>query len=143
MTDQSNRIGSVHWKSLRKIPDFYLRISTQEGNGQPYSAVLRELQIRPNEHERFFEGNIRPFRNKRGVLDLIAKGDDESLLKLSRRYLTAYGSVGWEKQRKWLLRLEDLDDGEAPLQYIPPRDRHEGDYNKYVKRCRRGQTPSP
>lgn len=132
MDDEADRIANTPWKSLKRIPDVYLRRADREEDGRVYSAILTELQIRPESHEAFFEGNLRPFRNKKDISTLIAKADDDSLLKVSKIYLTAYGNLGWDKERKWLLRIDELKEDEQPLQYIPPRERKEGDYDRYV-----------
>lgn len=128
--DIIKQVNSTYWRSLRRIPDNHLRGPEGEDKGNLYSAVLQDLQIRPEVHEAFFDGNVRPFRNKKESSALIAKGDDESLLKLSKAYLRAYGNLVWGKDRKWLFGQDQLGGGETPLRHIMPKDRSEGDHDR-------------
>lgn len=143
MDDNVVESDSQAWKSLHRIPDGLLRHPNREGDGTVYGDLLLELQIRTEHHAAFFNYNIRPFRNKQDISKLIAKGDDNSLLKVSKTYITAYGNITWGKDRRWLLKAEELEGGEEALQYIPPRIRQEGDYDRYVNHeddCRMSMT---
>lgn len=136
--DVIDKVDSTYWKSLRRIPDNLIRGSEGEDGGKVYSATLRDLQIRLEVHEAFFDGNVRPFRNKKENSTLMAKGDDESLLKLSTAYLRAYGNLVWGKDRKWLFGQDQLHDGEAPLRHIMPKYRSEGDHDRCVASTMKG-----
>lgn len=132
MDNNADEADSPSWKSLVRIPDSVLRQSNREDVGKEYGAVLLELQIRPENHVAFFDGNIRPFRNKKDISVLIAKGDDDSLVKVSKTYVTAYGNIAWGKDRRWLLKSDELDNGKQPLSYSPPRVRKDGDHDRFV-----------
>lgn len=115
-------------KQLRKIFDKDLEPIESNGSGTIYDDLLTQLQIRPESCRLFFEQNLRPYRNKASVWKLIAKGNDSSLQKLSESFLTAFGKLVWSKDRGWLLRPDELQSGVEPLQYVPPKDRQEGDH---------------
>lgn len=134
MGNKADEADNPSWKSLMRIPDGILRQLNREDIGKEYGAVLLELQIRPENHVAFFDGNIRPFRNKKEISALIAKGDDDSLLKVSKSYVTAYGSIAWGNDRRWLLSVDELEDNKQPLGYSPPRVRKDGDHDRFVAR---------
>ena len=110
----------MDWKALKKLPDVHIQGPDRENYGRAYSNIFTQLQIRPEQHERFLDSNLRSFRNK--DTDLIAKGDDEPLEKRSEICLTAIGNLMWGKERQWLLRKQEPEDGEQPLEYSQPPD---------------------
>lgn len=130
MDDKADKSDISSWKSLKRLPDSILRHPDREDTGSVYSPILLKLQIRPADHTTFFEANIRPFRNKKEISVLLAKGDNDSLLRVSKAYVTAYGSLVWGKERQWLLKPDELADDEEALHYIPPRARRVGDHDR-------------
>lgn len=130
MNDKADQTGHQSWKTLQRIPENLLRHPHREGNGTVYGALLLELQIRSEHHAAFFEGNIRPFRNKKESSTLLAKGDKDSLLKLSKTYMKAYGKITWGQDRRWLLEMDELKQGDDSLQYVPPRVRQDGEHDR-------------
>jgi len=132
MADHDIRIEDIEAAGLKKLPDQRLNEVEFNGQGTVYDDLLIELQIRPESCQEFLRKNLRPYRNKSKKQKLIAKGDPESLRKVSDSFITAFGNLVWAKDRGWLLSADELDEGEEPLQYVPPSKRTEEDHEKYV-----------
>lgn len=132
MADHDIQMEDIDATGLRKLPDQRLNEIEFDSQGTVYDDLFIKLQIRPDSCQEFLRKNLRPYRNKSKHQKLIAKGDSESLRKLSDSFITAFGNLVWAKNRRWLLRPDELDEGEQPLQYVPPSKRKEGDHEKYV-----------
>ena len=122
-------MDNVPGKHLKRISDKHLQNPDHEDNGKAYGDLFTKLQIRPEGHEEYFEKNLRPWRNKENHLSLLKRGGPKSFKKLSEDYLTAYGRITWLDKRKWLSK--ELPDGDEPLYYVLPRERKEGDHDRY------------
>ncbi|KAJ9656767.1 hypothetical protein H2198_004771, partial [Neophaeococcomyces mojaviensis] len=131
MADHDIQMEDIDATGLRKLPDQRLNEIEFDSQGTVYDDLFIKLQIRPDSCQEFLRKNLRPYRNKSKHQKLIAKGDSESLRKLSDSFITAFGNLVWAKNRRWLLRPDELDEGEQPLQYVPPSKRKEGDHEKF------------
>jgi len=131
MADHDIQMEDIEAGGLRKLPDQRLNEVEFDSQGTVYDDLFQELQIRPESCQEFLRMNLRPFRNKFKHRDLIAKGDPDSLKKLSESFIRAFGNLVWAKDRRWLLRSDELGDGEEALQYVPPKNRQQAEHAKY------------
>lgn len=122
-------MDNIDGKHLKRIPDKRLHNPEHEDDGRAYGDLFTKLQIRPEGHEEYFEENVKPWRNRKKSLSLIQRGGPKTFRKLSEDYLTAYGSITWRNDRGWL--FEELLEGDEPLYYVLPKERREGDHDRY------------
>ncbi|KAK5070634.1 hypothetical protein LTR64_000308 [Lithohypha guttulata] len=129
MDDTGTEIGEMAWMKLEEASDDRSQDSDDEENGETYKDILTRLQIRPESQEEFFDMNILPWRNKH--LKELRRGGATNIRKLSKLFLTAMGQLTWLNKREWLLTAEELEEGEEPLYYKLPRERKEGDHDRF------------
>ena len=106
-------LSALSAAELRKVPDATARQFEQDG--QFYSTILRQLQIRPDRYTQFYNGVLRPNRNKHD-LD-IKRCSSASLKNVTGMLLRGYGYIVWKANTPWLLEQSELEEGEVRLVY--------------------------
>lgn len=101
-----------------------------ELNGELYGSVYRQLQIKKEKCQDFYNNIIRVFRNKNWIL--IVRSSEKSLEKTTDVLLRAYGSVVWIAGSEWQMDADELDEGEEQLMYVKGEGQENPDNARYA-----------
>ncbi|KAL2433768.1 hypothetical protein ABEF95_010423 [Exophiala dermatitidis] len=99
---------------LRKVPEKDVRAAELEG--QYYHPIMRQLQIRPDQFDRFYNGVIRHIRNKH--TEEIKRNTDASHRQLTTLLLRGFGYLIWTSGSEWTLDDNDLEPGEVRMTHV-------------------------
>ncbi|EHY61007.1 hypothetical protein ABEF92_004005 [Exophiala dermatitidis] len=99
---------------LRKVPEKDVRAAELEG--QYYHPIMRQLQIRPDQFDRFYNGVIRHIRNKH--TEEIKRNTDASHRQLTTLVLRGFGYIIWTAGSEWTLDDNDLEPDEVRLTHV-------------------------
>ncbi|KAL2397715.1 hypothetical protein ABEF93_003714 [Exophiala dermatitidis] len=99
---------------LRKVPEKDVRAAELEG--QYYHPIMRQLQIRPDQFNRFYNGVIRHIRNKH--TEEIKRNTDASHRQLTTLVLRGFGYIIWTAGSEWTLDDNDLEPDEVRFTHV-------------------------
>lgn len=122
-------LSTIPGNNLRRLPE--VTVVGLESDGEFYSRIFRQLQIRPDKHQDFHNGVIRVIRNKHHAQ--VKRGSDASRKTLTELLLRAFGYIIWKVDSEWLIDRSNLEEGETRLSYLKA-DKGRAEHHRYVIR---------